>query len=309
MHRIKRAFSRQGPTRPEISVRQPDQEYTDMPDGTIILHYQVINVNEILPAGHARIFDDWDKGPIGISWENQYCQLELARFITLPHQKFKPSQEIYDTICRPLPEVKTKDEVADLMKLWSGIFNTWFFANTLSKTKLVVDNFESTTDDALYDPKENLIVIIPNGFEHCKGDYEGTQAAFHIIALLHEMVHAYIAQATCRCKSCIEYSHPSHGGEGVVSGHGPCFLDSFLVVTNILRRVVKWPVPTLASDAVYSMCVDGWQPSRRQLDDWGVRADVYGDPKDWDSERMEVLSQDQNLRNQSELVLKNAVAK
>ncbi|CAG8976893.1 hypothetical protein HYALB_00003504 [Hymenoscyphus albidus] len=296
---IKRFFSCKGKNPPLSSnhIQRPKPKITTLSNGTEVPHYVALDANEILSGDHPRILNDFAKGTLAL--EKQYCSLELPRFLAFVQQTYKVTPEMLETIRSPLPEASTVDQVSELMDQWFNIFNTWFFAGTLTKTKIIVGNFEGVEECAFYMSDKDTIVMLPDGFKLCEHAYPGTQAQFHVGGLLHEMAHAFVSQASCQGECCREYVHPSLGGEGILGGHGPCFLDSFLLVSAFFKRVVSWHVEGVEASVIDSMYLDVWQPSLQQLKDWDVDTDLFGDPEIWFflEERQDLIIESRKLRN------------
>lgn len=139
-------------------------------------------------------------------------------------------------------------------------------------------------------------------------EFSGSIEEFLIHTLLHEQLHCFIAQASCKrtCRKQI-YLNPSLGGPGK-DGHGPVWADGVIILTDALKKVVPWPVFNLLGESItQSMVYESWQPKIEQLKRWGVGLTVekvlhWSDIDEWDRNRTEILKLDE-LENFSDIGL------
>lgn len=269
----------------------PEQSYSLASDGTKILHYQELHVEEVLPPDmpHRRIFDDWERIGRPFLEKLSYCPLELLTFVSLHFQKYKLSAKEQALLSSPIPRVDTDEDVRILISEWFDLFNSWFFANSLGNTALAVEKENDYGESFGYYLYSTDTITIAAHERVLMTGFPGSIGELHINTLLHEMVHAFTSQYSCLSYCCEIYTHPSRGGG--MGFHGPVWADITAYLRAVLRQTVNWPVDAnVASSVQGSMCIENWQPTKKQLVSWEIDPNVWGHIDKWDDLRKRTLA-------------------
>lgn len=285
----------------------PKENFRIASDGAKIYDCRERSVEDVLKnkPSHRRILKDWGRNTLPPLNKFSYCALELCDFLTLPHHTYKLTTKDKSMLSSPIPKVATNEELEALLFSWFELFNRWLFGNTLSSTTLVVESPSSqkvmglgriATGLGNYTQETNTIAVVAYdevAFKELKellGDkFLGSSEELKLGTLLHGMVNAFISQYSCQLSCCNIVGHPSLGGSGS-SGHGPAWADSVTYLAEILRQTVEWQVEVgLKTNVRKSMALDRFQPSKKQLERWGLDAKVWGHIDNWDYQRKLIL--------------------
>lgn len=256
-------------------------------DGTEILDYYELSVEEVLKdrPSHPRILVDWERNLLP-SKKFSYCILELRSFLSIPHRNYQFTEKEKAMLSSPIPMVATKEELKVLLTSWFNLFNYWIFGNTLLSTAIsVVDEIGPRIFGVYFKDIDTLKFAARSDTSH----FPGSPEEFKLSVLLHEMLHAFMFQYSCQKECCKVLYHPALGGCG--SGHGPAWADSMVDLSDILRQAVSWEVEVGMRGSVgESMCLEGWQPNKRQLEFWGLDSSIWCHIDQWDSRRNRFLA-------------------
>lgn len=273
------------------------------PDGTMTRGYQPRNLDEATSPSHPRLIADY-KADKGLKkWA--YSPLEMAEFLNLAHEKYTPSKEASQLITSPIPQTQTTKQFKSVLTAWMKIFDSWFFADSISETLGEIVFFDDPQEPRAFFEDEaidghsanSLFVNLRSDSREIEDwpDYEGNFEEFYIATLLHEMVHAFCNIYHCQEECCkVRTWHPSTGGIGN-DGHGQPFSEGLKSILDILvARGLTWIVEPMAdslgNSVVYSMYKELWQPTKEQLENWNVSVARFGHVDNWYPLRQEAIA-------------------
>lgn len=164
--------------------------------------------------------------------------------------------------------VGSKSKMKRRMKTWLEIFDKAYFFGALRRCVKPIKIYTSYTDlrDGYWEDATKQITI--NTFQGQDEGVDPTEA--YISTLLHECVHAFLHEYSCRCKECQKRSPSKKGGTGW-TGHGATWANAMSAIEVAFQKQVRWKVDCgLKVGVLNEMQAKRWQPRAEQFARWGM---------------------------------------
>lgn len=178
-----------------------------------------------------------------------------------------------------------------LLSTWFKLFNFCILGGTLTHVSLILKS--DPKQGVLYgrsnEPAGTIEIYMTSEKPNA---YSGSIEECRLCVLLHEMVHAFVKHYSCNRSCCgTPLNNPAFGGAGVVDRHGPVWADTMANVSALVRQTVNWPVYTgIDNSVIKSMCLSNYQPTKKQLDHWGMDPMIWGHIDNWDDRRLKFIA-------------------
>lgn len=276
----------------------PKLDFAVASDGTKIYNFQELNIEEVLEhtPQHQRIQHDWDACHRDTYYQptcpdlakRAYCPLELSAFLDIAHRSYHFTERDKAMLFSPIPKATTHEELFDLLNSWLKLLSSWIFGGSLSHVRLVLIPQDAKRQLLFGQSYVTYIEIFET--KEIRRKFRGSTEEFRLGVLLHEMVHCFLLNYSCKYRCCEPLNELAFGGAGN-HGHGPVWADSMVTVHAIVRKSVDWlESSSIRRGVEKTMREHSFQPTQKQLDRWGLNPKTWGHIDDWDGLRLKFLA-------------------
>ncbi|KAE9377530.1 hypothetical protein N431DRAFT_451715 [Stipitochalara longipes BDJ] len=154
-----------------------------------------------------------------------------------------------DLLQAPIPHCETTRDVRHLMKIWLQVLDEIFYFGQVRQHLeggiRVLDDPEIELEGE-YDPQKCLININIAGHHYHDGQIE----QHYVDTLVHEMLHAFLINFTCRKMCCWSKMMNNPDWQFVGLGHGPVWVKTMREIEEKLTDLVGWDVHCGINDSI-----------------------------------------------------------